>query len=147
MNDQIQSRLLDAIAVLLRPLARLLLRSGITYRQFADVAKVAFLQEAYAETDSRGRKPNASRVAARTGLSRKEIKKVIDAESEHELSRVGVSDKAGPLAKVLYAWHTDAKFLDSNGDPLALPFEGEGASFSALVRSEAGDLPIGAVRA
>jgi len=147
MSDQVQSRLLDAIAVLLRPLARLLLRSGITYRQFADVAKVAFLQEAYAETDSRGRKLNASRVAGRIGLSRKEIKKIIDAESEHEVRRIGVSDKAGPLAKVLYAWHTDSKFLDPIGEPSPLPFEGEGTSFSTLVRSEAGDLPIGAVRA
>lgn len=122
------------------------MRSGITYKQFGDAAKRAFLDEAYSELDSRGRRPNASRVAARTGLSRKEIRKLT--ESSFASPTALASDRSGPLARVLHAWHTDSQFLNSDNEPvdLAVEIEGPGPSFASLVRLVAGDLPIGAVK-
>jgi hypothetical protein len=127
-----------------------MLRSGITYKQFGEAAKRAFVEEAYSEVDYRGRRPNASRVAARTGLSRKEIRKLTElAESSLASPDDLATDRAGPLARVLYAWHTDPKFLNSKGEPveLAVETEGSGRSFARLVRLVAGDLPVGAVKA
>jgi hypothetical protein len=54
----------------------MMLRSGIGYRQFAELAKLAFVQEAIGEKDRRGRRTNLSRVAIRTGLSRKEVSRL-----------------------------------------------------------------------
>lgn len=147
MNSAIQARLLGAIYACMRPLARVLLRSGITYRHFADAAKSAFVHEALLERDAKGRLTNVSRVAVRTGLSRKEVRRVIEmtvaAPHEHGV-RV---DHSGPPARVLFSWHSDARFIGKDGTPLDLRFEDGDPSFSDLVRAVGGDVPAGAVRA
>jgi len=148
MNDGIQTRMLGSLYACLVPIARILLRYGVTYRQFAEIGKAAFVREAFAEIDERGRKANGSRVSVKTGLSRKEVRRLRDkvlkvaggVERAH-------ADHSGPPARVLHAWHSDARFLDPDGLPLALRFDGDGSSFSSLVRSVAGDVPPGAVRA
>lgn len=148
MNSEIQIRLLNALYACLIPLSKLLLRSGITYRQFADVAKQAFIREAFSETDSRGRKANTSRVAVRTGLSRKEVRRireVIESVSRHDI--LDSVDHSGPPARVLHAWHVDPEFIGEHGAPKVLAFEGSPVSFTTLVRAVAGDVPPGAVRA
>ncbi len=148
MNSEIQQRILGAVFACLVPLARLLLRYGITYRQFADIAKAAYVREAFAETDQRGRHANASRVAVRTGISRKEVSRLRDQLLEGaDSSRPSRIDQYGPPARVLHAWHADPQFLESDGTPRALDFEGTEPSFVSLVRTAGGDVPPGAVRA
>lgn len=148
VGSEIQFRLLGAVRALLRPIARLLMRYGVTYHQFADIAKAAFVYEAFLETDDRGRKTNASRVAVKTGISRKEVSRLRDAlQQGGELAAAEQTDRSGPPARVLHAWHTDPRFLEPDGTPRALSFDGPDASFSTLVRLVAGDVPPGAVRA
>jgi hypothetical protein len=131
----------------MRPLAKVLLRSGITYRGFADVAKRAFVHEAMLERDSKGRTTNISRIAVRTGLSRKDVRRVCE---DFLVEADGIStsvDSSGPPARVLYAWHSDQRFTEPTGEPRDLPFEGESPNFADLVRAVGGDVPPGAVRA
>jgi hypothetical protein len=147
MNTESQTRLLRAVYACLRPLARLLLRSGVTYKTFGDIAKSAFVHEALLERDSKGRLTNTSRVAVRTGLSRKEVRRISEetlASSTGESVRMG---HFGPPARVLDAWHSDPRFVDKSGSPKDLPFEGDTHSFSDVVRAAGGDVPPGAVRA
>jgi hypothetical protein len=140
--------MLGAMHACLIPIARLLLRSGITYSQFAEVAKRAFVSEAFKETDARGRRTNASRVAAKTGLSRKEVRKIGQALKASDGDEPATPlDNSGPLARVLHTWHVDPRFIGEDGLPLVLPFDEHGLSFSSLVRAVAGDVPAGAVRA
>ncbi|MGB5103435.1 MAG: DUF6502 family protein [Steroidobacteraceae bacterium] len=148
MNSEIQIRLLNALYACLIPITRILLGSGITYRQFADVAKRAFVREAFAEADSRGRKANTSCVAVRTGLSRKEVRRVrqvVESVARNEI--LESLDHSGPPARVLHAWHVDPTFVGEQGTPKVLPFDGVKDSFTALVHAVAGDVPPGAVRA
>ncbi len=146
MNSDVQARLIKALYACMRPLARVLLRSGITYKSFAEVSKRAFVHEALLERDLKGRATNTSRIAVRTGLSRKEVRRVCEhTSSDRELTlRV---DHSGPPAKVLHAWHADPRFVQSSGEPRDLSFESGDASFVELVRAVAGDVPPGAVRA
>jgi hypothetical protein len=124
------------------------MRYGITYRQFADIAKAAFVHEAFRDNDGRGRRTNASRVAVKTGISRKEVSRLRDAlHSSDDIASVGQSDHSGPPARVLHTWHADARFLGPGGVPLELEFDGHEPCFSALVKAVAGDVPPGAVRA
>ena len=146
MTNDVQTRLIATVYACMRPLARVLLRSGITYKSFAEIAKSAFVHEALLEGDAKGRVTNASRVAVRTGLSRKEVRRV------SEGARTGKTtgekaDHAGPPAKVLHAWHFDPRFVGEGGGPLDLLFEGSSPNFTGLVRAVAGDVPPGAVRA
>jgi hypothetical protein len=148
MNSDIQVRMLNAVYSCLLPLARLLLRSGITYRQFDSVAKRAFVSEAMAETDYRGRRTNTSRIAVKTGLSRKDVRRIRDSIAEAANAGTSIStDHSGPPARVLHAWHVDSRFLDDQGQPRNLQFQDDEQGFSALVRAVAGDVPAGAVRA
>jgi hypothetical protein len=148
MENGIQTRMLGSLYACLVPIARILLRYGVTYRQFAEIGKAAFVREGFAETDERGRKANGSRVSVRTGLSRKEVRrlrdKILKVSGGIEKSH---ADHSGPPARVLHAWHSDPRFLDTDGLPLALRFDGDGPTFSGLVKAVAGDVPSGAVRA
>jgi hypothetical protein len=145
--NTVQARLLAALYACMRPLARVLLRSGLTYKTFGEIAKRAFVHEALLERDAKGRATNISRIAVRTGLSRKEVRRVCeDTLSDPHESNLHV-DHSGPPAKVLHAWHADAKFIDPSGTPLDLLFEHGKPSFVDLVRAVAGGVPPGAVRA
>lgn len=151
MTSSIQDRVLAATHACLRPLARMLLRSGLNYRQFEEIAKNAFLEEALSEGDRRGRLPNTSRVAVRTGLSRKEVARL---REELEAGRRAGSgstgsarEKPGYAARVLQIWHSDRRFLTVTRSPRDLPFAGDDQSFLSLLRMVGGDIPPGAIKA
>ena len=150
MQQSLQDRLLSAMQPCLRLLARLMLRSGITYRMFDGMARTAFVQEAIDERDARGRKTNLSRVAVRTGLSRKEVARISARLAMAPICERRVTSDgydAGHAARVLQLWHSDARFLDAEGKPRSLSLTGEDPTFGSLVRAAGGDFPPGAVRA
>lgn len=122
------------------------MRSGVSYKSFAELAKAAFVREALIESDTKGRPTNASRVAVRTGLSRKEVRRVTESVQVPS-GQDGPTDPGGPLARLLHAWHFESRFLDNEGKPLDLFFDEGDTTFTDLVRSAAGDVPPGAVRA
>jgi hypothetical protein len=146
MNNNIQTRVLRAIYSTLRPITRLLIRFGITYSQFAEVAKIAFVVEASQEKDTVGRLLNASRISVKTGISRKEVRRIRELRLRSGRSNVWVDGSAVP-AQLLHLWYTDTTYLDSAGQPRPLPMVGPSPSFAELVGRVSGDVPIGAVRA
>lgn len=143
MQDKIQKQILDAFFVVLRPIAKILLRYGIGYREFAEVAKSAFVDVASSEYGIRGRRTNMSRVAVMTGLTRKEVKRLRD---KLDAGHHSIVAKTTPLATILHRWNSETEFLDASGRPSTLPFAGTDRSFSALVRKFGGDIPPGAMR-
>ena len=143
MRDDIQRQILAAFLVVLKPIARILLRFGIGFREFSEIAKTAFVDVASSDFGIRGRPTNISRVAVMTGLTRKEVRRLRDkiADGKHT-----VVVKPTPMWDILPYWHADGEFLDSAGRPAKLPFSGESKSFSSLVRRFGGDIPPGAMR-
>jgi hypothetical protein len=130
----------------MRPIARMLLGAGVTFSQFDEIAKRAFIEAALGQPDTKGRKINVSRVAVRTGLSRKEVarvKQLIESSSQLDDSTA----KIGRPARVLQLWHSESDFLDDQGCPIDLAFDEGPRTFSDLVRLVGGDVPAGAVRA
>jgi len=131
-----------ALLKALKPIIRALLRSGIGFREFSDVAKTAFVDVATNEYGIRGRPTNISRVAVMTGLTRKEVKRLRDSPSNGSSL---VARRSSP-ADLLHFWYTDPEYLDENGTPKLLPYEGDHASFLSLVKYCAGDVPPGAMK-
>ncbi len=127
-----------AFRQLLRPLVRLLLRSGVTWKEFADISKATYVEVAGEDYGLQGRPTNTSRVAILTGLSRREVKKQRDALKEDQPV---ATDKTSNAGRVLAAWHQDPDFVDKKGNPRDLAFEGKDPSFSGLLRRYAGDIP------
>ena len=143
MQEKLKQQVLDAFLLVMRPIVRILLRYGIGYREFVEVAKTAYVDVASSDFGLRGRPTNISRVAVMTGLTRKEVKRLRD-KIESGDSRISV--KTTPLADVLHHWHAQDEFTDSSGRPISLPFSGQGKSFSSLVKKYGGDIPAGAMR-
>lgn len=143
MQDEIQRRILGAFLVVLRPIARILLRFGIGFREFSEIAKTAFVDVASSDYGLRGRPTNISRVAVMTGLTRKEVKRLRDKIESGE-DRLAV--KTTPLCEILHKWHAEDDYLDRLGRPAKLPFAGDSPSFAELVRKFGGDIPPGAMR-
>ena len=136
MSDNITVVLNTALAKILRRLARLVLRQGLTFDHFEDIAKSVFIDVAESEFRIDGRRSTASRIAALTGIPRKEVGRVRRLPIESDGVLEGQRNRA---ARVLTAWMRDERFLDSKGDPLDLPFEGA-TSFSELVKAHSGDI-------
>ena len=141
MGDSIQQSLTRAILLLLRPLVRILLRNGVAYGHFADLAKKVYTDVAFEEFSLPGKKQTASRVAILTGLTRKEVKRL----SEMETPSSEVEEKRYHRAiRVISGWLNDPRYSDAQGKPHALPLDGK-ASFSQLVRDYSGDVPVQAM--
>ena len=143
MQSESNSSLLAALLVTLRPIARLLLKAGIGFREFSEIAKCAFVDVSTADYGLRGRPTNISRVAVMTGLTRKEVKRIREKIEDGHETRVA---KHAPYIAILDQWHVDPEYLDDNSRPKKLPFEGQFGSFSSLVKKYGGDIPPGAMR-
>lgn len=141
-----QSRIEDSIAaacrLILLPIAKFFLRHGLTHREFSEIAKWAFVRVASEDYGLRNRRTNASRVAVMTGLSRKEVRRMREIADSNFFSQTSSWNRA---SLVLRVWYSDHRFLDETGAPRPLPFDTGHPSFVGLVKSCAGDLPVGAL--
>ena len=66
MSESIQLVLANAILTLLKPLVRILLRNGVAYGSFAELAKKTYVDVAFEELAPPGKKQTISRVSALT---------------------------------------------------------------------------------
>jgi len=114
-----------------------MLKAGVTWKEFSELSKAKFVEVATADFGIRGRPTNASRVAILTGLDRREVRRLRDVVPAK--AGKGYQSKA---SQILSAWHHEREFLDVRGRPAALPIDGEGATFSELMRRYAPALPV-----
>jgi hypothetical protein len=131
-----------AVTNILRPLVRLLLRNGIPFGTFSDIAKRVYVEVATEEFCIPGRKQSKSRVSILTGLSRKEVLRVKRLPAPDDLGAGGRYNRA---ARVIAGWVRARRFRDDSGNPGELPLEGGAASFRDLVKTYSGDAPARAV--
>ena len=139
-HSVLQDIVIDSCRHLLRPIVRFLLRQGVQWKEFAELAKEVYVDTARAEYGIEGRPTNNSRVAMLTGLSRREVGRVRDVlldVAAHDQERQG-----SRLARILTGWHTDTDFLAADHTPKDLDAE----AFENLLNRYAGDLPHTAIR-
>lgn len=134
----------EVIRTMMRPMVKLLLRHGITYERFSNVVRKLYVDVAESEFRIEGRKQTASRIAVLTGLSRREVKKLLD-HTEGETVDPAQYNRA---ARVFFGWLQDEEFCDPDGHPLPLEIGEPGAdtgTFHSLVKKYSGDIPVRAV--
>jgi hypothetical protein len=140
MSNSVKPGLLSAFKVLLRPLVRILLRHGVSFAEFADILKAVYVEIAVTEFKVDGKRGTKSRIAVITGLTRKEVSRVVEvAGAENQ----GAKSNLNRVARVLAGWHTDPDFIGPYGMPLEIRYEDGGLStvtFSTLVRRYSGDM-------
>ncbi|MBC8057031.1 MAG: hypothetical protein H7Y61_10680 [Rhizobiales bacterium] len=128
-----------ALSRLLRPLFRLLLRYGVSYGAFEELARQAFVDVAMQHAGFDGKKPSISRVSVLSGLTRKEVQRLSSPGD-----RGPPVDQHNRAARVLTGWVRDPDFHDAQGQPCTLAAEGT-PSFALLVKRHSGDVPARAV--
>ena len=138
MDSALKSALLDACRLLLRPIASVVMKCGVTWREFSELSKSVFVDVATEEFGIRGRPTNVSRVSILTGISRKEVKRQRDLIAE---PGAAVGSKTTDATRLLSGWHQDPEFVGEEGVPKPLPEYGPGASFDSLFDRYGGDTP------
>ena len=141
-TNPLQQQLNKTVYRVLRALVRVALRFGMPFKQFEALVKQAYVDIAMQEYTLPGRKQTDSRIAVITGLSRKEVRELSAQPEERKIFSVVHYNRA---ALVLNAWLRDEAYLDGTGKPLALPFDGEGATFTELAKKYGGDIPVRAI--
>src|SRR5215469_6458146 len=131
MGSASNPQVLSATRQWLKPLIHVLIRCGITWKDFAALAKTAYVEVATGQFGKRGRPTNVSRTAVLTGLARREVRKQRERVATTQEAWTAYVSKA---SVVLAAWHQDPEFVRPDGKPLLLTLEGDGTTFSALVR-------------
>ena len=140
-TDPVRRAIVGACRYFMEPIARFLMKNGVTFKEFSEAAKLAFIEVATNEYGLRKRPTNISRTAVLTGLTRKEVKRVRDillSSGEYSINELGRP------AQLLSIWYSNPNFLDQTGKPRILEFDGDGG-FRDLCRLGGGDVPPGAL--
>jgi hypothetical protein len=134
-----------AVTRVLTPLVRILLRNGMSFNAFSDIARRVYVEVCMREFGIPKRKQTVSRVSILSGLSRKEVQRLLGEQAQP--AETDAQESYNRAARVIAGWVRDKDFTDATGDPLALSLAGggSGASFSVLVKRYSGDVPARAV--
>ncbi len=138
MGQDVKDHLRRALSLMFKPLVRLLIAQGVTHAEFAETAKDVYVETALRHFETDGR-INKSRIAILTGLTRKEVKNVID----RALSSDDRKKTYSRPARVLTGWYSDPRYQGPYGIPLELPYDKQETgepSFVELVRQYSGDM-------
>lgn len=140
MNNGLKKAAFASSRMLLRPVIRLLLRCGVSWKELAELCKLVYVEVAAEDFGKRGRPANASRVAILTGLSRRDVKRAKDLLRDSDDAGFMAVERIDHASRVLSAWYQDPEFCDAKGKPRLLPLEGKG-SFAVLLKRHAPDIP------
>ena len=127
-------RLTPAHSELLTDIADLLLSHGVTAAQALAFVGPAFAHAAARTARLKNGRISYSRVAARTGLRRAEVRDFLQLGSTRRLNPT-------PLGQLALGWGSDHEFLDRVGRPRPLAFAGKRDAFARLARRYVPDIP------
>lgn len=122
---------LEALRMLLRPVARYAIRNGIELRETLEMLKRATVDAAIEELQSE-QEVSVSRLAIVTGVHRKDVTRILN--TAETLPR-----EQSITARVLSEWRTNPNFINSLGQPRILSVT-QPNEFAALVRSVSREL-------
>ena len=134
-----QNVLASSVRRLLKPLVRLMLRHGMPFQSFAQVAKRAYIEVAQEQEFAVPNKGQTkSRIALITGLTRPDVAELMTGD---RLQDIPPPERWNRAVSVLGGWATDKRFRDKSGKPKELPIRGPGHTFEGLVRKYGADMP------
>src|SRR3984885_7211177 len=131
MTSTSGKQLLYALRQVLRPVIRILIRAGIRFDEFAELARGVYVESALRDGLDHASSLTRARVSVVTGLTRQQVNYYIDNDGALPFASLTL---AGVLVEVLQKWHTDPQYVGPYGIPLELEFEvSSGRSFRGLV--------------
>lgn len=119
---------------ILKTLLRILYRKGIALGDFTQLVKEAYVEVVEQELSRLGERATTSRIAVITGLTRKDVAQLRQAEAAEPVVRFNRG------MRVINGWLNDSEFQTAGQQPMILPFRSEGACFERLVQRYSGDM-------
>lgn len=136
MSESTHKAILSAVAKVLRPVVRLCLKHGVSEALFNEVCRQVFVSESPRLLLAEGQKPTVSAIASLTGLSRKEVSRLQQLDTDGLLE---ISQRRDRATRVLSGWLNDPVYI-GQGHRRVIPLHGDTGSFDALVREYGGDV-------
>jgi hypothetical protein len=146
-GTHIKASLRTALLKLLRPIVNLLIKNDISHSEFSEITKESYVFVAHNDFAIPSRKKTYSRAAVLTGLSRKEVVRLLKgADSRLIPPKIHINR----AARVVTGWLNDPDFLDAAGKPRILPLRSGLAkrndlTFADLVERYSGDITARAI--
>lgn len=138
MSESLKSAVRLAVLRLLDPLVRWLIETGLGVGDLVALVKIAYVRAAREQGRSAGgesKRPNISRIAVITGLTRLEVTSILSTGAADP-----VYDRGRQRAeRVLSGWWNDPAFQDPSGRPALLSVRGGKRSFVSLVERYSGE--------
>lgn len=130
-SSEARKQLLYALRRFLRPVVRILVRAGIRFDEFAEIARGVYIESAIRDGIDSADTPNRDRVSLATGLTRQQVDYYIEDERALPIAQPTLRHV---VTEVLHKWHTHPRYLGPYGIPVELEFDAPSSrSFSNLV--------------
>ena len=113
MLQAVKDNLLAAFRYLLKPLVRLAVKNSVTYPEFGEALKQAYVDVAAKQIGASGNSPNEEGISLITSVQASEVRDILSSDSA---ARFGAkAQESNPLPKVLGGWHTDVRYTGPYG--------------------------------
>jgi hypothetical protein len=126
-----------AVRALLDGLASTLIRLDMTPSRLAQISRAAFVMSAASQSKMKSGRTHIAEIAARTGLNRTEVKRIVAARFSHGSPDTSLAPRA---FRVIEAWKTLGPYA-RKGRPQSLKLNGRAPSFESLCNEHSGDIP------
>ena len=108
MSRKYNKVLFASILRLMRPMVHILLRNGIAFGTFSELVRKVYVDVAFADFAPDGKKQTVSRISALTGLTRKEVKRLLELDTPDDTAS---QERFNRGIRVISGWVNDRRFL------------------------------------
>lgn len=135
-----------AIRNFVDPVVAMLLKNGVTYKEFMHHCKQSYVDVAQKEFGIRGRPTNNARVSAITGIDRRDVKTIKEALADGggDLDQTHAANQ-DRMSRIVRGWHDDPDFKNDNGKLADISLDSGEMSFKTLAHRHAGGLPLNVI--
>lgn len=135
-----RDQLLYAFRRVLRPLIRILIRSGVRYDEFLELVRGVYVESAVRDGLGEATKLTRAKISISTGVPRRDVDRYIDNDGALPPAPKTLT---ATLSQILNRWHTDPHFVGPYGIPLELEVRGQKTrSFTELVSVVDANAPV-----
>jgi hypothetical protein len=136
MGDQVKHSVNQALALFFGPMARWLIKAGISCRDVQELLRLAYVEEAKRSLPDGVNPENVTLISTRTGLGRAQVRQILAG-----VRRQGrAAERGGHRGeRALAAWWHDRDFRDRLGRPRILKISKGRASFAELCQRHGGE--------
>ena len=133
----------SALRRMLRPLVKALIGHGVVFPAVVELLREIYIEVARDEFTVEGKQQTLSRINLMTGVTRREIRRLLDRPSAGDAPPPALSLGA----RIMTVWLGDVAYLDERGEPLPLPLTApdDRPSLDRLVASVSKDVRARAV--